>query len=386
MVLAPAAKGKAARVAADVLGSVNERARRQQIAHAYWRLAQALGEYRLCWEQVEQFQALRVGIVDSSLLQASQETARSALVGAELALVQAQHYLAEAAMLNTDAELPLPSDRPHIGTYTTNFERIFAGQSPPAGTRLIHRTLPLQFQAMGVRLEAIHAAQEALQTVNKAYLAGQVDVGQLFAAMRSVTDQKRAWLASVCQYNHAIAAIMLVVGSETVGRELVSVLIVDRLRSRSDRDRRWGALPKALNRRGTGRLRDSRSARRRQTRGAQTADVGRRWRDERTDAPPSRTPAPKNRRRPELDRERTAGGGDAGSLPAELPPPRRSPLYCMTSPPRLADPHAAARSVVFDSGRPWSGGGADLPSGQRTVYMPPTRSSSALGAYHPRRP
>ncbi|MDD4266928.1 MAG: hypothetical protein PHN77_01770 [Thermoguttaceae bacterium] len=210
----------------DVLGSVSERAKRQDVAHAYWRLAEAVGEYRICWDQAEQFQAIRVGIVDSSLLQAAQQTSRTALAGAELALVQAQHRLAEAAGLDTNAELPLPSDHPHIGTYTTNFERIFVDQSPPTGTRLIHRTLPLQFQAIGVRLEAIHAAQEALQTINKAYLAGQVDVGQPFAAIRGLTDQKRAWLASVCQYNHAIADYALaVVGSETVGHELVSVLI-----------------------------------------------------------------------------------------------------------------------------------------------------------------
>ncbi len=242
-------------------------------------------------------------------------------------------------MLNTDAELPLPSDRPHIGTYTTNFERIFAGQSSPAGTRLIHRTLPLQFQAMGVRLEAIHAAQEALQTVNKAYLAGQVDVGQLFAAMRSVTDQKRAWLASVCQYNHAIADYALaVVGSETVGRELVSVLI-----------KLSGAEPKRTGT-GDGVLYPKLST------GVEQADYETPVpaapeanaeepkrptlapaRDELTDAPPSPwAPAPKNLgdgQNPtgnELPAEETPA-----AAPAEPPPPRRSPLHCMTSPPRL---------------------------------------------------
>ena len=373
----------------DVLGTVNERARRQQIAHAYWRLAQALGEYRLCAEQVEQLQTLRVGIVDSSLLHSAQQTSRSALVGAELALVQAQHYLAEAAGLDTGAELPLPSDRPHIGTYSTNFERIFAEQSPPAGTRLIHRTLPLQFQAMGVRLEAVHAAQEALQTVNKAYLAGQVDVGQLFAAMRSVADQKRAWLASVCQYNHAIADYALaVVGSETAGRELVSVLIkLPAAEPKRPKASDGAVYPKSS----TG-VEQADYETPAPAAPAASAEEPKRptlapARDELTEAPPSPwAPAPKNlgdsqsSTRSELPAEEKPA-----AAPAEPPPaspvipalhdePAETPQIRVPPPDRTSS--IQERPLV-------SVEAADLPSGQRTVYMPPAQAAGAPGRQYP---
>lgn len=388
----------------DVLGGVSQRSKRQEIAHAYWRLVQAVGEYRFCWEQVEQFQSVRVGVVDSSLLQSSQEASRSALLAAELALVQAQHYLAEAAGLDSSAELPLPSDRPHIGTYTTNFEQIFADRTPPPGARLIHRTLPLQFQAIGVRVEAIHATQEALQAIGAAYLAGQVDAGELFAAIRSVTDQKRAWLASVCQYNHAIADYAFaVVGSETIGRELVSVLIkvsdaapkqpksgdgaiflgVPRGVEQADYEAPAAAAPAAPAPLAVAPPAVAPPAPAPPASAASERPTLAPPREQLTEAPPSPwTSAPADPTKgsspaaaaPPAEKNPASGSGQPAPPPAVSPALHEEPVEAPalgSPPPDRASSIQRAPLVSVEA--------ADLPAGERTVFMPPTPAAGAPG-------
>ncbi len=207
----------------DVIGRVTDRAKRVEITHAYWHLARKLGEFRFCWEESRQIQAFGQGTIDPGVLRSAQQAADRELTAAELALIQAQYRLAEVARLDTSGQLPLPGDRLHLGSYDTYFEKIFVNSTPPAGTRLLHRTLPLQYQVIDVRGEAVHAAQDAYQAIARAY---QVEAADLFAVLREITAQRRAWITSVAGYNHSIADYALAIaGPETTGRELVGILI-----------------------------------------------------------------------------------------------------------------------------------------------------------------
>lgn len=210
----------------DVLGQVTARSRRVEITHAYWQLARRLGEYRFCWEASQQIQNTRMSTLDSNLLAPAQQAADREQTAAELALLQAQYHLAEVAGLNSSGQLPLPDDSFHLGTYSTHFEKIFANDSPPGQTRLLHRTLPLQYRVIDVRTDAIHAAQAAYQEVARSYKAGQVDAADVLATLHQITVQKRAWIEAVARYNDSIADYALAIaGPETTGRDLVSILI-----------------------------------------------------------------------------------------------------------------------------------------------------------------
>ncbi len=210
----------------DVLGGASERSKRLKIAHAYWHLVYAVADLRFCVDQRERIGQLRVGTVDAKLLRAAEGFSQRELEAAELSATEAQYELAEAAGLPEGAALPLPSDWPHVGTYSTRFAELFATRQPPRGTRLIDRTLPLRKQAIEVRCSAVGMAEAALETVAGSYSAGQVDLGAVLASIREWTRQRRAWMAAVCDYNHAIADYALVVvGPETAGRDLVSMLI-----------------------------------------------------------------------------------------------------------------------------------------------------------------
>ncbi len=213
----------------DVLGQVTDRSKRVAIAHAYWQLAARLGEYRFCWEESRLIQSIGAGAVEAGLLRSAQQVADRESTAAELALLQAQYDLAEAAGLDSSGsgQLPLPSDRPHTRSYNTNFDQIFAGRTPPGRTRLLHRTLPLQQRVIDARWEAVQAALDAYQAVARSYQAGQqVDAADLLATLHEITTQRRAWMTAIAQYNHGIADYALTIaGPETKGRDLVSILI-----------------------------------------------------------------------------------------------------------------------------------------------------------------
>lgn len=210
----------------DVIGQVTDRSKRVEIAHAYWHLVRKLGEYRSCWEESQQIQAIRLKRIDSSLLAPAQDAADRELTAAELALREAQFYLAETAGLDPSGELPLPGNRPHLGTYNTHYEQISADRVLPTRTRLIHRILPLEYQVIDVRGEAVHAAQDTLQAVDRSYWAGQANAADVLAALHGITTQRRAWIAAVARYNDSIADYALAIaGPETTGRGLVEILI-----------------------------------------------------------------------------------------------------------------------------------------------------------------
>ncbi len=210
----------------DVLGKVTDRPKRLQIAHAYWQLTKLLGEYRFCLDESQQLQSIGLGSVDANLLDSAQRAADREVAAMELAVLNAQYDLADIAGLDLSGQLPLPTDPPHIATYNTFFERIFAESTPPGQTRLLHRTLPLQHQVIGVRAEAVHAAEQAFQEVAESYRAAQADAGDLFASLHEITVQQRAWMTAVARYNHSIADYALTVaGPETAGRQLVEILI-----------------------------------------------------------------------------------------------------------------------------------------------------------------
>ncbi len=210
----------------DVLGRVSDRDKRLGIAHAYWRLVAALGEYRCCWDEARQIQSFGRDAIEPGLLASAQQAADRELTAAELAVLNSQYALAEAAGLDASGQLPLPGDRPHLGTYYTHFDEIYADQTAPGQTRLLHRTLPLEHKLIGVRGEAVQAAENAFQAVDQAYYNRLADGADVLAALREITTQRRAWIDAVAAYNHSIAEYALtIVGPETSGRSLVGLLI-----------------------------------------------------------------------------------------------------------------------------------------------------------------
>jgi hypothetical protein len=210
----------------EAISTTVDRRRQAEITHAYWRLAEAVAEYHFAFEENAVVSGFAVRPEDTAMLKTAQASAAAALETAELLVVEAQSRLAEAAFLPSTHPLPVPADPPHVGPYRTHFDALFAMQHPPAQMRLIDRTLPLRRRAIDARAAAVHAADDALEAVTDAYHQGQLSFSTVLSAMGQLGRQRRAMIASVCQYNHDIADYALsVVAPGTTGPALVAMLI-----------------------------------------------------------------------------------------------------------------------------------------------------------------
>ncbi len=197
-----------------------------EITHAYWYLAAAVAQYHSLFNQVEELGRFEARPADIAILRTVRSSAAASLKEAELAVISAQHELAESALLPDGDPLPLPSDQPHVGPYRTQFDELFSTRAAPGRVRLISRTLPLRRRAIDSRAAAVEAAEKALTATQDAYRSRQADLDVVLACMAQAGRQRRGLIDSVCYYNHDIVDYAVaVVGKPTSGPALVSMLI-----------------------------------------------------------------------------------------------------------------------------------------------------------------
>ena len=128
-------------------------------------------------------------------------------------------------MISPKSPLPLPADRPHVGPYRTNFDWFAAAGSPAVRARLIDRTLPVRRKAIDARNDAVEAARLAYEAASDAYQTGGVGVSTVLDSLDLWSQQRRAFLAAVCDYNHdiadyALAVVGPVASGPSVGRHV----------------------------------------------------------------------------------------------------------------------------------------------------------------------
>ena len=114
----------------SVVATVLERQRQIEAVHAYWRLAEAIGEFHFCQERQQQIARLRAANGEATDLRTARAVATAQIGEAEVQIATAQHDLAEILLLAPAAPLPLPEDRPLTGPYRTLFAELFAGRRP----------------------------------------------------------------------------------------------------------------------------------------------------------------------------------------------------------------------------------------------------------------
>ena len=133
-----------------------------EIVRAYWRLFEAVAEYRYALDYAKSVEPLRGRGNEEASLRAVRAAAAAQLRQSELDAARAQHELAGLLRLPAGAPLPLCADRPYVGAYETHFKEQFASRTPPEPARLADKTLPLQRQVIDDRAEAVQAAEDAL--------------------------------------------------------------------------------------------------------------------------------------------------------------------------------------------------------------------------------
>ncbi|MCC6125663.1 MAG: hypothetical protein IT426_11920 [Pirellulales bacterium] len=211
---------------AQALATPLDRKQQLLVIHGYWQLAEAVAKHRFAFQHAKQFEQLTGRPADESALRAARSASAAALQEAKLALLSAQHELAALLQLPADAPLPLPGDKPHVGGYRTNYQGLFAMRSPPPVVRVIDRTLPLRLEAVKARATAAYAAADACLAATEAYQGGQTNVSAAISSGDQLLHERRAFIETVCRYNHDIAEYAIaVLGPNITAQQLVGALI-----------------------------------------------------------------------------------------------------------------------------------------------------------------
>ena len=215
------------------LVTVQGRPRQLEVVHAYWRLVQAVGNFRYCLERQQRLGPLKAAGDEAADLRTAQKIAIARLHEAAIDATSAQHDLAAVLHLVATVPLPLPADRPLTEPYRTRLAELYSGQKPPDAVRMLDQTLPLRQRAVESHAAAVLAAEELLDAAIELQASGQARLSGVLQAMDAQVREQQAFLASVCRYNADIADYSLaVIPPQTSLDALVSTLIKQPLPAR----------------------------------------------------------------------------------------------------------------------------------------------------------
>lgn len=212
---------------AEAVKDANSRSQQGRLVGLYWKLSQAVAEYRLVALEAVQLQSIYSGLglaKPNQTWQQAQQTLTARTEVARSAVRVAQLRLQREAGLSLDGPLPLPSDLPHCGAYDTRYEAIFRGRSSNEAQEL-SQLLPLQYRALGqCTLDAIDAQQ--WYNLTSQQQSQQHDGTQLLKTYEYLALQRRAFVSTTYHYNEHIARYTeLAVPQNVDTNRLVAMLI-----------------------------------------------------------------------------------------------------------------------------------------------------------------
>lgn len=207
----------------SVLASSADRRQQLELMRAYWRLVQAMGEYRFCSEHVKNLGSVEPGGKESASLRLARASAEAMLRQSELEATGAQCELGRLMQLAPGTPLPLPADKPHVGPYRTNYQELFSGRTPPESAVLMERILPIRRQAIDARAAAVVAAEDVLTTLlEQPRHATDAET----TCRRELLRQQRALMRAACDYNRDIAEYGLAVAAPATSPEALTAILI----------------------------------------------------------------------------------------------------------------------------------------------------------------
>jgi hypothetical protein len=199
-----------------------------EFVKSYWGVSQSVARYHDALQsnvELAQIPSPRAPY-QQALLQAARASAEAEVRQAKLAAVTSQWELAE--QMSGDAPLPLPSDVPLTAAYKSKFEAVFAGRTPPQGARGLDATFAPRLALIEGRAAAVVAAENAFAAGADAYAKGQVDISAALAEHARLQSARREFLASVYDYNVAIADYAWLAAGPNRAPETIAGMLVER--------------------------------------------------------------------------------------------------------------------------------------------------------------
>lgn len=207
----------------SVLSSTPDRRQQLELTRTYWHLVETVADYHFCFDHVQQLERIKAASDASASVRLARASAAARLRTAELEATRSQCELARLARLPAGAALPLPADRPHVGSYRTSFQELFAGRTPPEQAVLMERILPIRRQSLEDQAAAVQAAEDALVAEQE---PGRGNATAIIACSQELLQQQHAFIWTVCEYNRNIADYGLAVAAPmSTPQALVAILI-----------------------------------------------------------------------------------------------------------------------------------------------------------------
>lgn len=158
---------------------------------------------------------------------AQRKASRSRLEDSQLDVAAKVVDLLDATGLRSSLTSTIrPADVPFVGTYNTNFSRLFPNNAAPATLRKIHQTLPYAKKVVWSRADSYEASRSAMYAARDAYQGGQCSYDDLMSAMGLTRAQRRAFFDAVHDYNFAIAEYALSVAGPGLERQTVVSMLI----------------------------------------------------------------------------------------------------------------------------------------------------------------
>ena len=215
-----------------VLRRVRDPADRHRAIEAYWRLAAAQAEFVFLSDLREQLRRTTKNDANTPAAHSARASMRSAMIRAATTAYEYQHELADYMKLADGEQLPLAADRPHVGSYNTQFEKLLSRGAPPARLRLLDRLLPIRREAIDIHAAAVVAAEDALNAAIQG-MNGTSTISHLLTTFDQLAWEQRQFQRSVRNYNIEIAEYLLAVMPESTNAEtLVKALLTNPVQDR----------------------------------------------------------------------------------------------------------------------------------------------------------
>jgi hypothetical protein len=215
---------------ADFLGRQSGGDRRELIG-AYWLVRQRAAEYQVLAQQVQLFEDLLLVPQDAEhpaglRLSVAREGTEAALLEAHAALLEAQFELATRMGRESDATWPMPNTVPCSDPYPLKLDAQPGRLTESWPMRRLAAMIPGLGEGLRRRAAAVVEA-DAARAAAASSSADDRSIEPLLSCIRRQTEQTLAFLATLTDYNRAIAEYALtVLPPETPPDELAAALMV----------------------------------------------------------------------------------------------------------------------------------------------------------------
>ena len=204
---------------------------RVKIVRAYWDLTIALADLEYANHEQNSILGIKARQnVGQAKLKAEVAACKARFAEAKLSAYHCQEQLHQILGLTGNDPMSVPSTDPYTNRYQTNYDKYKESGHANENLRRIDRLLPLKFDLMNKRGEAVSASLAAFNEFLKVFQSGsqQVSMTDVLEKHRLLRDQEIAFLASVRDYNYSIADYAFgSVHSNGSAEQVASMLIYD---------------------------------------------------------------------------------------------------------------------------------------------------------------